>query len=1142
MVAALLGAGADAAVAQQEGGDGGAFSDDDGSVHEPGLNALAAEGVLAGFECGEGLICPSEPLQRWEMAVWLVRVLDDDDPDPIEESRFVDVDAELWWAPFVDRLFALEVTVGCRTEPARFCPDRSVTRSQMATFLTRAFDLEPAPPAGFVDVDPGGTHSANIDALAAARITAGCRQEPLRYCPDRHVNRAQMATFLARALGLVALPEITEPEAPKFTAVDTGTVVDEGDEHICALRDNGTVACWGDNSFGQSSPPEGQFSAVSAGDRYSCGIRTDNALACWGESTHRGSPPEGEFAAVSLSARHACAVRADGTVACWGDNSAGQSNPPTGRFRSVSAGVRHSCGVQQDLSVVCWGSNQGGQTQAPDGEFYLVSAGQRHSCGIRTDERIACWGDEAAYLSLDVPSGKFKQVSLGSRSACGVRDDDSVECWGDISSARVVSPDGEFSSVTVSARHACGVLLDGAVACWGAPGAHPLDAPDGEFNTVSALWAHTCGLRTDGTIGCWGDQAGGRSYPPIGSFAAVSAGEQHTCGLRADGTVTCWGDGAYGRTDAPDGEFQSVAAGGRHSCGLHADGTVTCWGADWLDQLDAPEGQFEVIAAGSYHSCGVAADGSLACWGLDGGHLDAPDGEFESVAAGGIHSCGLRTDGTVACWSDTDWTTWVPDGQFTNVSTGFLHSCGILVDGTVACWGGNEWGQSNAPEGQFSAVATGQRHSCGLRTDGTVVCWGAVTAVPPADVQAVVLPGQPDPATCRPYGLSQSMTAGFPLPYWAVRSTGTVGVSAVFVDFQDAAAEHTVEAEAEQGLPYMERYLNTVSYGRLGVSLAVLRRWLRPDGGHRDHAPGFGLGPGFSEVALRLADPEIDFTDKDLAVIVMPSSHFGDGNAFGDVRTDEGWVPTVRVNAYAIEHVRPPLWWGAIAAHETAHLFGLVDMYPYDDQHQRPDPPEGKVWIDAEFGLMGLHAYFLADPQDPRLAHDWVHPDGVRTTSYAWHAHAREMLAWSRWQLGWLEPDHVLCVTEDETTVQLSPVASPGGGIAMAAAPLSAHEVIVVEGRRKVGYDAGRDHREPNGATTTFPALVTEGVMVYTVDATRGSGQIPIRFPGDTGNRAVDDYPILTAGDSVTVHGYTITVASDDDDTYTVTIREAEAG
>ncbi len=71
----------------------------------------------------------------------------------------------------------------------------------MATFMVRALDLQPAQTAGFTDTG-GSVHAANIDALAAVGITVGCSADPLRYCPDRSVTRAQMATFLYRALAL----------------------------------------------------------------------------------------------------------------------------------------------------------------------------------------------------------------------------------------------------------------------------------------------------------------------------------------------------------------------------------------------------------------------------------------------------------------------------------------------------------------------------------------------------------------------------------------------------------------------------------------------------------------------------------------------------------------------------------------------------------------------------------------------------------------------------------------------------------------------------------------------------------------------------------------------------------------------------
>ena len=94
------------------------------------------------------------------------------------------------------------MTAGCATGPLRFCPDRPVTRGQMATFLVRAFNLESGTAAGFADT-ARTTHEASIEAIAAASITAGCKTDPLRYCPQEPVTRGQMATFLARALGIL---------------------------------------------------------------------------------------------------------------------------------------------------------------------------------------------------------------------------------------------------------------------------------------------------------------------------------------------------------------------------------------------------------------------------------------------------------------------------------------------------------------------------------------------------------------------------------------------------------------------------------------------------------------------------------------------------------------------------------------------------------------------------------------------------------------------------------------------------------------------------------------------------------------------------------------------------------------------------
>ncbi len=182
------------------------YEDNEPGVHASAIDALAQLGIFDGTECGDNLFCPRKPILRWEMAVWLTRILaknQEQQSEPVRTpssvSRFVDVSADSWWIPHVEHLADLGVTRGCASEPARFCPFDPVTRAQMASFLSRAFGLASSDEGDvFVDVE-GNTHAKNISALAAWGITKGCAVDPARFCPHKATTRAQMATFLKRA-------------------------------------------------------------------------------------------------------------------------------------------------------------------------------------------------------------------------------------------------------------------------------------------------------------------------------------------------------------------------------------------------------------------------------------------------------------------------------------------------------------------------------------------------------------------------------------------------------------------------------------------------------------------------------------------------------------------------------------------------------------------------------------------------------------------------------------------------------------------------------------------------------------------------------------------------------------------------------
>ena len=175
------------------------FSDlDTAGEHTKYVRILYGEGVLDGTGCSDRILCANGPLLRWEAAVWFVRVLDGKNPENTSPIRFTDVDANVWYAPYIERLAELKVTVGCSEDPARYCPDKQVTRAQIATLLVRAFGLPEAAPVGFTDTDRT-VHAPNIDASYAAGVTGSCSDEPLKFCPWEDNSRAEVATYLVRA-------------------------------------------------------------------------------------------------------------------------------------------------------------------------------------------------------------------------------------------------------------------------------------------------------------------------------------------------------------------------------------------------------------------------------------------------------------------------------------------------------------------------------------------------------------------------------------------------------------------------------------------------------------------------------------------------------------------------------------------------------------------------------------------------------------------------------------------------------------------------------------------------------------------------------------------------------------------------------
>ena len=170
------------------------FADDEGSVHEADIAAIAAAGITLG--CNPPVndrYCPGEPVSREQMVSFLVRAMG---LPPSGVDAFDDDQGSVHQAD-INALAAAGITQGCG--PGAFCPGDQITRGEMAAFLARARQLPPTSEDFFAD-DQGNIFEEDINRLAEAGITKGCNPpDNDHYCPGQPVIRAQMASFLLRA-------------------------------------------------------------------------------------------------------------------------------------------------------------------------------------------------------------------------------------------------------------------------------------------------------------------------------------------------------------------------------------------------------------------------------------------------------------------------------------------------------------------------------------------------------------------------------------------------------------------------------------------------------------------------------------------------------------------------------------------------------------------------------------------------------------------------------------------------------------------------------------------------------------------------------------------------------------------------------
>ncbi len=178
-------------------GPDGIFTDDNDSVHAANIDQIARLGITLGCNPPDNTeFCPDRDVTRGEMAAFLVRSLG----LPSTSTDYFPDDSGSTFEGDINALAEAGITTG--RSDGTYGPNDLLTRGEMAAFMNRAFVDAPGAGDTFTD-DDNSIFEADIEAIAAAGITLGCNPPTNdQFCPDRNLIRAEMATFLARALGI----------------------------------------------------------------------------------------------------------------------------------------------------------------------------------------------------------------------------------------------------------------------------------------------------------------------------------------------------------------------------------------------------------------------------------------------------------------------------------------------------------------------------------------------------------------------------------------------------------------------------------------------------------------------------------------------------------------------------------------------------------------------------------------------------------------------------------------------------------------------------------------------------------------------------------------------------------------------------
>lgn len=424
----------------------------------------------------------------------------------------------------------------------------------------------------------GGAAVSAGAAILIACSSSGESRVPLTDVPDSDAHEASLPPVEEDA-GAQGVDDASSKPKPDYDASDEPVVCTTtpcvtqlvaGLGHFCALLEDGSIRCWGDDHLGAlgSENPAG---GAATPPRPVVGITN---------ATQISASPLG---------RTTCARTAAGRVQCWGQNAYGelglQVSPPvcdgyehptpanvdlTTAIARVDVGPTSVCALGVNGDVYCWGNNEQQQLARPD-------AGD--------SDYPWCQGPGRA----DVRNYKMTRIAIGPASVFGVTQDGQLVNWGAVSgrNSSLLETSVPFpiptltdvTSVETSDEFSC-AIAGGSVYCWGVNTYGQLGT-----GTPNTRWEPApASLLSNGTA------------PP----QRMALGYERSCVRMTDGTVRCCGDNplsrnghgdagalasVFGCTTAFEGHAVQVAVSFTTTCALVQGGKVMCWGGNTNGEL-----------------------------------------------------------------------------------------------------------------------------------------------------------------------------------------------------------------------------------------------------------------------------------------------------------------------------------------------------------------------------------------------------------------------------------------------------------------------------------------------------------------------------------------------------------------------------